>query len=79
MNRYLINSDGEQLGQVEDLLIDAGTGTVKKIIVSSGGLLTGESRKALPYRTLGFSAYGLVYDVSAEDLQKLPAYVPKGP
>lgn len=79
MGRYLINSDGEQLGQVEDLLIDVRSGTVKKIIVSSGGLLTGESRKALPYKTLGFSPYGLVYDVSAEDLEKLPAYVlPKG-
>ena len=63
---------------MEDLLIDPQSGTIKKIIVSTGGLLTGESRKALPYRTLGFSAYGLVYDVSAEDLQKLPAYIPAG-
>jgi sporulation protein YlmC with PRC-barrel domain len=74
LNRYLINTDGENIGKVEELLLDPEDNTVKNIIVSTGGLLTGSSRIELPYRPLGFSAYGLVYAVTSEELRKMPGY-----
>ena len=74
MNRYLLGSEGKSIGWVEDLLIDMASGTVEKIVVAAGGVLTEDGLKALPYRALGFSAYGIVYDASSDDLVKMPEY-----
>lgn len=74
MNRRMINNQGQDIGWVEDLLINTEQSKVEKIIISTGHLLSTDSMMALPYRPVGFSSYGLVYDISLSDLQNMPNY-----
>jgi sporulation protein YlmC with PRC-barrel domain len=78
MNRRMINSQGQDVGWVEDLLINTERNKIEKIIVSTEHVLGAGPMIALPYRPLGFTGYGLVYDISLSDLQNMPKYSVKG-
>jgi len=65
------------IGWVEDQLIDIEQNKVEKIIISTGHLLSTGPMMALPYRSVGFSGYGLVYDISLSDLKNMPNYSPE--
>jgi sporulation protein YlmC with PRC-barrel domain len=78
MNRRMINNQGQDIGWVEDLLINTEQNKVEKIIISTEHLLIKGPMLALPYRPVGFSGYGLVYDISLSDLQNMPQYSVKG-
>lgn len=69
MDRALINEQGKHIGWVEDLLINPKDNQGEKIIVSSGHLMGEDTYAALPYHPLGFTAYGLVYEMTPKELQ----------
>ncbi|WP_119679096.1 PRC-barrel domain-containing protein [Indioceanicola profundi] len=39
LGRTVVGSDGEELGEVEDVILNASTGDVEQLVISSGGIL----------------------------------------
>ena len=74
IDRQVINESGDYIGRVTDLLIDLPSGKVKKIIVDVDDVRGDDSRVAVPYEPPGFTVYGLVYDISRQEISKLPSY-----
>jgi len=74
MNRRMINNQGQDIRWVEDLLINTEQNKVEKIIISTEHVLGTGPMIALPYKPIGFSGYGLVYDISHSNLQDMPKY-----
>lgn len=70
MHRHLMNEQDEDIGTVTDLLINRKEGKVENIILSSMDILGKEVHVALPYKALGFSEYGLVYDIEPDELKE---------
>ena len=70
MNRRMINEAGEGLGIVVDLVIDRSQLTVSQIVIESNLLSDEVQRVALPYKPLGFTAYGLTYDISLKEFKQ---------
>jgi hypothetical protein len=74
LDRRLINERGVNIGWVKDLLINLNSNKVEKIIVSPEDISGKGDYVALPYKPLGFTAYGLVYDVRRDQLENMPKY-----
>jgi hypothetical protein len=75
-NRRMINEEGRDIGWIEDLLIDLEKYKVVKIVISVEHVLAGIGPKlALPYKPLGITGYGLVYDISLLNLKNMPKYI----
>lgn len=73
----VINSQGEDLGQVEDLMIGLNSGRVKYAVLSFGGFLNlGEKLFAVPLSSMQFSLddEALIFDVSPERLEDAPGF-----
>jgi hypothetical protein len=68
MNRRLINERGQGIGRLRDLVINRKNNKVEKIVLFSGDILGRNVHVALPYEPLGFTAYGLVYDIMPGEL-----------
>lgn len=62
LDRRLINQDGKMLGRIQDLEIQPASNTVGKIIVFVEHALGKEMHVALPFKPLGFTPYGVVYE-----------------
>jgi sporulation protein YlmC with PRC-barrel domain len=74
LGRTALNDKGENLGEVDDLIIDR-DGKVVQIILSVGGLADIPRKLvALPFKQLLITDLGIVYDVSRERLKELPAF-----
>ncbi len=74
LDRPLLSKYGDAVGNLKDLLIDS-TNKVTKLIVSTGEVLgIGGREVAIPFRPLGFSFEGVEYDITAEQLESMPAY-----
>jgi hypothetical protein len=69
MNRRLINEEGKDIGRVKDLLINRKDNKVEKIILFSEEILGEKVYAGLAYEPLGFTALGLVYDISPGKLK----------
>lgn len=69
MNRHIINEEGKRVGRVKDLVINRKNNRVEKIILSSIDILGEDVHVALSYEPLGFTAYGLVYDITLHALK----------
>jgi sporulation protein YlmC with PRC-barrel domain len=74
IDRRVINENGDYIGRVSDLLIDTGSGKVKKIVLNVDDVRGDDSRVAVPYEPPGFTAYGIVCDVGREEIRKMPNY-----
>jgi hyperosmotically inducible protein len=77
MGTAVKNLQHEELGKVEDLLVDLPSGRVVAVIVSSGGFLgLGEELSAIPPSALHFTPdrKGLQLDTSREALSKAPHF-----
>jgi len=74
IGRQVINESGDYIGRVDDLLIDTQSAKVKKIILNVDDIRGDDSRVAVPYEPPGFTAYGMVCDLSREEIRKLPIY-----
>lgn len=69
MNRPLLNEAGKDIGMLKDLLIDRRTNKIDKIVVLAANILDEDVHAALPYRPVGFTPYGIVYDISPQELK----------
>jgi sporulation protein YlmC with PRC-barrel domain len=74
IDRQVINESGAYIGRVADLLVDIKDAKVKKIILKVKDIRGDDSHVAVPYEPPGFTAYGVVYDISVEEIRDLPAY-----
>jgi hypothetical protein len=69
MDRPLINEEGRNIGRVQDLIINRKNNNVEKIVLSSLDIMREDVYVALRYEPLGFTAYGLVYDITPKELK----------
>jgi sporulation protein YlmC with PRC-barrel domain len=74
IGRQVINESGDYIGRVDDLLIDTQSAMVKKIILDVDEIRRDDSLVAVPYEPPGFTARGIVCDLSREEIRKLPSY-----
>jgi sporulation protein YlmC with PRC-barrel domain len=71
------NSSGEDLGKIEDLMIDTATGAVDYAVVSFGGFLgIGDKYFAVPLEAFDVDAdqQSLVLDQTKERLESAPGF-----
>ena len=74
LNRAVLNNKGEEVGEVNDLIINR-NGKVEQIILSVGGFLgIDEKLVAMPFRALKVTDLGIVYDVSKQELKDHSAF-----
>jgi len=74
MGRRVINESGHHLGRVSDLLIDTRDVMVKKVILTAEDIRGEVSQVAVSYQPPGFTAYGMVFDISQEEIKNMPGY-----
>jgi sporulation protein YlmC with PRC-barrel domain len=70
IDQLVFNEQGEEIGEVDDLIMSR-QGKIKKVILSVGGFLgIGDKLVAVPFRSLKISDEGrIVYNVSREQLE----------
>jgi sporulation protein YlmC with PRC-barrel domain len=71
------NAAGEEIGHVEDLVLDKTSDRIKFAVLGFGGFLgIGERYHALPWAALNYSEEqgGYVVNISRADLEKAPSY-----
>jgi len=69
------NLSGESLGDIEDLMIDLGTGRVAYAVLSFGGVLgMGNKLFAIPWQAMNLDTDNQVFllDVNKESLEQAP-------
>lgn len=70
IGRPLIDPMGGRLGEFKDLVINEEE-QVEKIILQADAL-GDDVYVVLPYQELGFTYYGVVYDITMDELEKMP-------
>jgi sporulation protein YlmC with PRC-barrel domain len=73
----VVNSKGENLGDVKEVVIDPGTGRVAYAVVSFGGFLgMGEKLFAIPFSAFKYNVEKNEYvlDISKERLKTAPGF-----
>jgi sporulation protein YlmC with PRC-barrel domain len=73
----VVNSQGEHLGEIKELMIDPQTGHVGYAVLSFGGFLgMGDKLFAIPFRALQLKAdrKEFVLDVAKDKLQTAPGF-----
>jgi sporulation protein YlmC with PRC-barrel domain len=74
LNRAVLNDEGETVGDLDDLIISQ-KGKVEQVILSVGGFLGIEAKLvAVPFRPLKVTEFGIVYNVTAQELKNRPAF-----
>ncbi|HHX81816.1 MAG TPA: PRC-barrel domain containing protein, partial [Pseudomonadaceae bacterium] len=71
------NLSGESLGDIEDLMIDLGTGRVAYAVLSFGGVLgMGNKLFAIPWQAMNLDTDNQVFllDVNKESLEQAPGF-----
>ena len=71
------NLSGESLGDIEDLMIDLGTGRVAYAVLSCGGVLgMGNKLFAIPWQAMNLDTDNQVFllDVNKESLEQAPGF-----
>lgn len=73
---YVFNPDGDNIGEINDVMIDKRSGKVAYAVMSFGGFLgIGQDYHPLPWSLLKYdtSLGGYVVDLSKSQLEKAPA------
>ena len=73
----VLNPAGEQLGSIEDLMLDTGTGDIAYAVLSFGGFLgMGDKLFAIPWEalTIDTADHSIVLDVDREKLEQAPGF-----
>jgi len=73
----VVNSSGEKLGKIEELMIDLENGRVAYAVLSFGGFLgIGDKLFAIPFEALELDPdnHRFVLDVSREKLEQAPGF-----
>jgi sporulation protein YlmC with PRC-barrel domain len=74
IDRQVIGANGVYIGRVKDLLIDTQDAKVKKIILAVEDIRGDDSHVAIPYEAPGFTAYGIVCDISQKQIRNFSSY-----
>ena len=78
LDEGLLNDKGDEVADLEDLMIDP-EGRVERMILDIGGFSgTAEKRVAVPYRPLKITDLGIVYNITKEKLRESPAFRDEG-
>jgi sporulation protein YlmC with PRC-barrel domain len=78
LDEGLLNDKGDEVADLEDLMIDP-KGRVELIILDVGGFSgMAEKRVAVPYRPLKITDLGIVYNITEEKLRESPAFRDEG-
>lgn len=73
----VVNSKGEDLGEIKDIMVDVRSGRVAYAVLSSGGFLgMGDKLFAIPWSALTLDADHkcFILDVEKEKLQQAPGF-----
>jgi sporulation protein YlmC with PRC-barrel domain len=73
----VVNADGEDLGEIEDIMLDVPNGRIAYAVLSFGGFLgVGEKLFAIPWQALTLDADNkcFILDVPKEKLQQAPGF-----
>lgn len=73
----VVNPDGEDLGEIEEIMLDVETGQVSYAVLSLGGFLgMGEKLFAIPWQALAVDEANerMVLDVSKDRLENAPGF-----
>ena len=74
LNRTVLNNKGEEVGEIDDVIINR-SGRDEQIVLSVGGFLgIDEKLVAMPFKPLKVTDMGIVYNVSREELKNLPEF-----
>jgi sporulation protein YlmC with PRC-barrel domain len=74
LNRAVLNNKGEDVGEINDLIINQ-NGKVARIVLSVGRIINvHEKLVAMPFMQLKVTDLGIVYDVSKEELKNRQAF-----
>jgi sporulation protein YlmC with PRC-barrel domain len=74
LNRAALNKKGEEVGQIDDLIISP-QGRVDLIVLSVGRTIgVQEKLVALPFKQLEVTNLGFIYDVSKQELKERPPF-----
>ncbi len=71
------NEKGEDLGKIEDIMVDVTTGKIEYVVIAFGGFLTiGEKYFAIPFRLLKVDQENkaFIFNQSREVLEKAPGF-----
>jgi sporulation protein YlmC with PRC-barrel domain len=71
------NDNGEDMGAIEDIMLDIRTGTIEYVVIKFGGFLTiNEKYFAIPFKKLKVDAANkaFILDQSREILEKAPGF-----
>lgn len=77
MHDNIRNASGEDLGKIEDLMVDVGTGNIEYAVVSFGGFLSiGDKYFAIPLEAMRLDTDKecLVLDEPKERLENAPGF-----
>jgi len=73
----VVNSAGEDLGKIEELMIDLNTGQIAYAVLSFGGFLgLGDKLFAIPFEALQVDTENevIVFDVDKQTLENAPGF-----
>ena len=73
----VVNSEGEDLGKVEEIMLEVGTGEVAYAVLSFGGVMgMGDKLFAIPWKSLKLDPknHQFVLDVDKERLKDAPGF-----
>jgi sporulation protein YlmC with PRC-barrel domain len=76
-NDSVVNGQGEDLGKIEDIILDVDDGRIAYAVVSFGGFLgIGDKLFAVPWNSLDVDAHNhrFILDVPKETLENAPGF-----
>jgi sporulation protein YlmC with PRC-barrel domain len=76
LNRTVLNNKGEELGDIDDLMINR-EGRIEEVILAVGGfkfMEMGEKLVALPFKPLKITDLGILYNIAVQQLKNLPEF-----
>jgi len=74
LDRIVINKQGEAVAKVKDLILDSNN-KIETIIMSVTGFPGIDDKlAAVPYKPIGFTRFGIAYDISRKALEDTPAF-----
>ncbi len=77
MNDKVRNAQGEDLGKIEEFMIDLASGCISYAVLSFGGFLgMGDKLFAIPWQALKLDTkeHAFILDITKEKLEKAPGF-----
>lgn len=75
LERQARNAEGQELGSIDNLVIDPQTGRITHLVVSVGGFLgIGDKDVAVPWEDVNFQQQTVVLNVTREELETAQAF-----